>query len=201
MEIGSATEHRSGSRGAYVETVFIELFSGTEIGLVTKHHSGGTGWKLYFKNTFQEWKLGQRLNIILVAEGAVHMWKLFKKLFTGTEIGSLSATEHHSGGRGCVSRNCILKKAVSRNGNWASDWTSFWWLRVHWTMRGNPSLLKEWRMWVTAMCFGFLVNMSLILPVYDLSLNRTCFIKQHTLPLRAHLSLNSTTLTQQQAVH
>ena len=43
MEIGSATEHRSGSRGAYVETVFIELFSGTEIGLVTKHHSGGTG--------------------------------------------------------------------------------------------------------------------------------------------------------------
>ena len=42
-EIGSATEHHSGSRGAYVETVFRELFSGMEIGLVTKHHSGGRG--------------------------------------------------------------------------------------------------------------------------------------------------------------
>ena len=33
--------------GACVETVFRELFSGTEIGSSTENHSGDRGWKLY----------------------------------------------------------------------------------------------------------------------------------------------------------
>ena len=71
MEIGPATEHHSGGIGCICgNCIKKKLFSGTEIWPATKHHSGGRGCistNCIKKKCLQVRKLGQRLNIILVA--------------------------------------------------------------------------------------------------------------------------------------